>query len=259
MIPNYRISGPNEAPPLVLSHSIATNLHMWDRALPLLEQDFRVIRYDARGHGDTGASGTECTIATLQDDVVALLDHLGIERAHFAGLSLGGMTGIGLGLDHPERLFGLVICNASAETPAASRASWDDRIAQVRTDGIEALIEPTLTRWFTEAMQSDQETMDWMRAIMRTTSPDGYACGARAVQSLDLKKRLGEMTVPTLYLTGEQDAGASPQVVEEMQNLTPGSRFITIASAAHMSAVEQPIAVGTAIADFLNSLSAAPK
>jgi pimeloyl-ACP methyl ester carboxylesterase len=173
------MSGPIGATLLVLSHSLATNLELWDGVLPMLENDFRVIRYDARGHGGTVPSGTDCTMVALQGDVIALLDHLGIQRAHFAGLSLGGMAGIGLGLDHPDRLLEFVVCDAGAQTSPASRASWDDRIAHVGTLGVDGLVEPTLERWFSGAFRSDRDTMNWMRTMMRSTSADGYICCAR--------------------------------------------------------------------------------
>lgn len=252
---NYLISGPEAAPPLVLSHALSTDLHMWDPVMPLLEHDFRVIRYDARGHGASPTTGSDCTLAGFQRDVIDLLDRLEIPRAHFAGLSLGGMVGMGLGLDHSDRVLGLVVCDAPAEIPAAARATWEDRIAQVRSGGIEALVEPTLARWFTEAFRSNPENMDWMREMVRRTSVEGYACCATALQALDYKTRLAEMRVPVLFLTGEQDAGASPEVMGEMHDRTPGSRFVTVTGAGHLSAVEQPEEVGPAIAGFLKGVA----
>lgn len=254
MLPHYRISGPEGGAPLVLSHGLATNLHMWDPVLPALEQEFRVIRYDARGHGVTPSAGAACTLHDLQSDVIALLDHLDIARAHFAGLSMGGMVGMGLGLDHADRLLGLVVCDARADAPEAYRSSWDDRIARIKAGGLEVLVEPTLDRWFTEAFKSDSQGMAWMRAMVRTTSVEGFVCCARALQGLDYKRRLGEMRVPTLYLVGDQDAGAPPGVMRDMHRLTPGSTFIAISHAGHISAVEQPTAVAEAILGFLKAL-----
>ena len=251
---NYRVSGPQDAPALVLSHSLGTNLTMWDRVLPILEQDFRIIRFDFRGHGGTPPTGTNCTVADLQDDVIALLDDLGIRRTHFAGLSLGGMVGLGLALDHPDRLHGLVVCDAGAQTSAASRSTWDARIAQLGAGGMSVLVEPTLERWFGDAFRSDAEAMNWMRAMILGTSADGYICCARAVQGFDVKRRLGEIGVPTLYLTGEQDQSAAPAMMQELQALTPGSQFLAIPGAGHISAVENPAAVGAAIAGFLTAL-----
>ncbi|WP_114964573.1 alpha/beta fold hydrolase [Alkalilacustris brevis] len=250
MTPHYRISGPEGGAPLVLSHGLATNLHMWEPALPALEQEFRVIRYDARGHGATPSKGTVCTLHDLQSDVIALLDHLNIERAHFAGLS---MVGMGLGLDHADRLLSLVVCDARADAPEAYRSSWDDRIARIEAGGLDALVEPTLERWFTEAFKSDNQNMDWMRAMMRTTRTEGFICCARALQGLDYLRRLSEMRVPTLYLVGDQDAGAPPDVMRKMHCLTPGSKFVMIEDAGHISAVEQPATVAAEITRFIRA------
>lgn len=251
---SYRISGPADAPALVLSHSLGTNLAMWDRVLPMLEQDFRVICFDFPGHGGTPSTGPACTVDDLQRDVIALLDALEIKRAHFAGLSLGGLVGLSLGLDYPDRLLGLVVCDAAAQTSPASQATWDDRIAQVVAHGVDALIEPTLERWFGDSFRADTASMNWMRAMMGRTSAEGYICCARAVQAFNIRHRLGEMAVPTLYLTGAQDHSAPPAMVEALQPLTPRSQFVAIADAGHLSAVEQPAAVAKAIADFLKAL-----
>jgi 3-oxoadipate enol-lactonase len=251
---NYRVSGLAGAPVILLSHSLATNLSMWDLVAPLLEDRFRIVRFDFRGHGGTPALSSSCQVADLQNDAMTVLDELGIERAYFVGLSLGGMVGLATALDQPERLLGLVVCDAGAQSSVASRASWDDRIAQVAATGIDAIVEPTLGRWFGPAFRADDRKMDWMRAMVRTTEPEGYICCVRAIQDFDVKSRLGQMTVPTLYLTGDADGSAPPQLVEELHALTPGARFEVIADAGHLSAVEQPQAVASAILKFILAL-----
>lgn len=248
---NFAQSGAPNGPPLLLAHSLATNMAMWDDVMPALEANFRVVRYDLRGHGRTPPFANRCTLLDFQDDAIALLDHLEVDRANFVGLSLGGMIGLGLGLDHPNRISRLVVCNAGAATSPSGQTSWDERIASVRTHGIESLIEPTLERWFTRAYQTNKAAMDTMRAMMRTTSPRGYVCAARAIKALALKDRLSELSVPTLFVTGELDQGAPPNMVKDLHERVPGSLFLEIKGAAHMSAVEMPEAVGAAIAHFL--------
>lgn len=250
---NFQISGPADAPALVLSHSLATNLSMWDRVEPYLAGHFRVIRYDTRGHGATPNQVKVPTLADLERDVVELLDHLSIPRAHFAGLSLGGLVGLGLALDHPGRLISLVVCDAGPGGSVAARANWDERIAQVSSNGIDVIIESTLERWFGEAFRADAKAMEWMRAIVKNTTPRGYIDCARVVQAFDIRSRLGAIAAPTLLLTGENDSSAPPSVVQAMHQLIPNSRFVALPGAGHLSAAEQPAAFAAAVTHFLTS------
>lgn len=251
---HYQVSGPIDAPVIVLSHSLATNLSMWDSVASLLQTRFRVLRFDFRGHGESPAPAFPCTISDLVDDVVSLLDTLGIDSAYYVGLSLGGMVGLNVGLDRPERLLGLVVCDAGAETPAASRPNWDVRTAQVAANGMQSIVDQTLERWFGTPVRFDGEKMDRVRAMISGTSQEGYIYCAKAVQAFDVKHRLAEMTVPTLYLTGELDTSAPPHLVQDLQAVTPNARFLLIRDAGHLSAVDQPHAVAAAITDFVDGL-----
>lgn len=253
MIPSYLISGRPHGQPVVLAHSLATDRSMWDAMLPLLETHFQVIRYDARGHGSTPATGDAYTLQQLVADLIDLLDHLAIGRADFVGLSMGGMVGLGLGLDHPDRVRRLVVCDARADAPPAYRDAWDARIAAVKAGGMAAIGALTVDRWFTDGFKSDASAVARMRAMVEGTPVDGYVGCARALQGLDYKRRLETMTVPVLYLVGDQDAGAPPEEMRAMQRLTPGARFCQLAGAGHISVVEQPEEAGAAISDFLSS------
>jgi len=245
-------SGRADGPALVLAHGLATDLHLWDGVLPWLEPHLRVIRYDARGHGQSPApAGTDWRMDDLVGDALAVMDRFGLERAAFAGLSLGGMTGLGLALDHPARLTRLMVLNARADAPDAYVRAWDQRIALLRAQGLAALVEPTLSRWFTADFQADAAAMARMRAMVRRTSPAGFEGCGRALQGLDYRRRLPDMTVRTLYVIGDQDQGAPPEVMHEMAAATPGAQAQTIAAAGHLSAVEQPRAVAKAILRFL--------
>ncbi|MEM5544316.1 alpha/beta fold hydrolase [Sulfitobacter sp. AS92] len=252
MIPHYKVSGQPEGQPVILSHGLATDLSMWDAIVPQLETQFRVIRYDTRGHGATPPNGDCYTLADLVGDVIALMDHLSIARADFVGLSMGGMIGMGLGLEHSERLRRLVVCDARADAPEAYREAWKTRISAVRAGGMAAISGPTVDRWFTDAFKKDPASVAAMRGLVESTTIDGYVGCARALKELDYKRRLNGLAVPVLYLVGDQDAGAPPPEMREMQRLTPGARFEEIDRAGHISVVEQPAMASTIISDFLS-------
>lgn len=249
---NYQLSGLEGAPVVTLAHGLATDLTMWDFVVPRLEKHYRVLRYDSRGHGGSPATADNFTLDGLGLDVIGLLDSLKIERTHFVGLSMGGMVGMGLALDRPERLSSLVVCDARGDAPQAYKDSWNDRIALVRANGIEAIVEPTLARWFTDAFKAREDGMKFMRDMVLRTSVDGFIGSAEALKELDYARRLPEMTLPTLFLVGGEDAGAPPATMRTMHEATPGSSFVEIAGAGHISAVEQPEAVAAAVLEFLN-------
>lgn len=245
-------SGRADGPALVLAHGLATDLHLWDGVVPYLEPHCRLIRYDARGHGQSPApAGTNWRMDDLVADALSVMDRFGLHRAAYAGLSMGGMTGLGLALDHPARLTRLVVLNARADAPEAYVRAWDQRIATLHAQGLGVLVEPTLSRWFTAGFQADTAAMDRMRAMVLRTTPAGFEGCGRALQGLDYRRRLAEMTVPTLYLVGDEDQGAPPEVMREMAAATPGARTETITAAGHLSAVEQPRAVAEALLRFL--------
>jgi 3-oxoadipate enol-lactonase len=249
------LEGPEEAPCVVLSHGLATDLAMWDPLVPHLVPFYRVLRYDARGHGRTAAPAGDYTLGELGSDVIGLLDALGIERPHFAGLSMGGMVGMGLALDHSARFASITICDARGEATPQYRESWAERSRKVRESGIETMVEPSVTRWFTDRFQREEPaTIEWMRDMIRRTSSDGYCGCAGALRELDYERRLKDIAMPVLFLVGEADKGAPPDVMRGMHEKTPGSRFVTIADAGHLSAVEQPQAFATALLGFVDAV-----
>ncbi|WP_018699329.1 3-oxoadipate enol-lactonase [Amorphus coralli] len=253
------LEGPEDASCVVLSHGLATDLTMWDGLVPLLTQTHRVLRYDSRGHGESAATPGDYTLEQLGADVIGLLDACGLEKVHFAGLSMGGMVGMGLALHHPDRLLSLAVCDARGEAPPQYRDAWAERARKVRAEGIEAIVEPSVTRWFTRSFQTDQPSrMDAMRSMIRRTSVDGYAGSAAALRELDYERHLGKLTVPSLFLVGSDDAGAPPDVMRRMQSATPDSRFVEVANAGHLSAVEKPQAFAHALLDFLSDVDGRP-
>ncbi len=254
---NVRVDGVEDGPWVMLAHGLATDLSMWDDLVAALSARYRILRYDARGHGSTSATPGDYSWDLLVGDAVALLDRIGIQRAHFVGLSMGGMVGLGLALDHPARVLSLCACDARAEATPEYNEGWTERIQIVRTGGMDALVERTLRRWFTPAfLASPSQRLDKMRAMMRATSPDGYCGCAAALQTLDYARHLGSLKIPTLYVVGAQDLGAPPEVVRTMHASTPGSQFVEIPNAGHISAVERPAEFNGSIASFLDRISA---
>ena len=253
----YRVDGPRDGSWVTLAHGLATDLTMWDELTSALTGKYRVLRYDARGHGRSAATAGDYSWDMLVGDVQAILDHLGIERTHFVGLSMGGMVGLGLALDQPERLKSLIACDARAEATAEYNEGWIERIGIVRSGGMPALVERTLKRWFTPAfLAKPSPALDKMRAMMSATSRQGYCGCAAALQTLNYQPRLGEIRLPTLYLVGTQDLGAPPPVVRAMHAATPGSRYVEVPAAGHISAVERPASFNIAVRSFINEAEA---
>ena len=248
-----RIDGPDEGPWLVLSNSLATDHTMWNGQMALLTRHFRVLRYDTRGHGASAAPPGPYGFDDLVGDVLAVMNHHGVERAHYVGLSLGGMTGLGLALAHPERVAGLVCCSARADNPEPFVKSWDDRIALVVQGGTGALVPGTIERWLTPAFRAahPDETAS-LAAQIRGTSPEGYTGCAAALKTLDYLGRLGRITVPCGYIAGAQDSAAPVGAMQAMADATPGGELVVIPDAAHIANVNNPTAFDAALTRLLH-------
>jgi 3-oxoadipate enol-lactonase len=252
---NYELEGPASAPVVTLSHSLATNLSMWDPQVPALTSRYRVLRYDTRGHGGTDTPEGPYTLEQLAEDARALLRSLGIARTHFIGLSMGGMIGQVLGLRYPEILSSLVLCDTSSRVPADAGPMWEERIRVAQTQGMEPHVEPTLGRWFTAPFrEAHPEVVEPIRSMLRSTSPHGYIGCCRAIARLDLTDRLPEIAVPTLILVGEDDPGTPVAASRVMQERIKGSELVILRSASHLSNLEQPEAFNRAVNDFLARL-----
>lgn len=251
---NYRIDGREGAPWITFSNSLATNLSMWDGQAALLEGDYRILRYDQRGHGGTQAVTAPYSFDDLGDDVVALWDALGVERSIFVGLSMGGTTGLGLAINHGGRLDGLVACDCRCDSPPGFAAAWDDRIKVVRDGGMAALADPTVERWFTEGFHdASPDRVEWIRDMIRTTPLDGFIGGAKALQDIAYRDRLGDIATRTLFIAGAQDPAATPDYIRPMQEAVAGSSFALLDPAGHISNVENPDGFNQALMRYLNS------
>jgi len=252
---NYESSGREGAPVVVLSHSLGSNLVMWEPQLPVLEPYFRVLRYDTRGHGDSEAAAGPYSFESLAEDLVGLLDGLGIPQAHFIGLSMGGMIGQALGLVHPDKLLSLLLCDTAAANPPGSREIWQERIELVRKEGLAPLMEPTLERWFTpEFIRQAPPILEKIRQQFLTTSINGYVGCSQAIMELDYLERLEKIQIPTLIVVGKEDPGTPVSAARAMQERIVGSKLVILPGARHLSSVEQAGAFNRAVLDFLTKI-----
>ena len=243
--------GSRRAPVLMLSNSLAANLEMWQPQVAALARDYRIIRYDTRGHGASAVPAGPYTFGQLTGDVIALLDALEIDRVHFAGLSLGGMTALGLGIHHADRLLSITAACCGARAPAAAAAMWDERIQVAETQGMQALVEPTIERWFTAPMRAARAAeVAPVRAMIADTPVAGYAgCGA-ALKDLDYLDLLARIKLPTLFIVGTHDAAVPVATMQDMQARVAGSRLVELAG-AHLANIECADEFNQALGEFL--------
>lgn len=249
---HYGVSGPEGAPWVTLSHSIAADLSFWDAQAAALSSRFRVLRYDTRGHGKSGVGGGPDSLETLAADVVALWDALAIEKSHFVGLSLGGMTGVVLGLDHADRVDRLVIANARLEADAEFTARWDQRIALAESGGMAEIAEGAAPLWFTEGfIAAHPEVIAHVRTVIAATDPKGFAGAGRAIRAVDLRRRLPALAPPTLFIAAREDGACPAEGIRADHKAVAGSRYIELSPAAHISNLERPEDFTRAVEDFL--------
>ena len=233
---HYRLDGSHGAPPLMLCNSLGTTLEMWDAQVAELATQFRLVRYDQRGHGRSPLPPGPYSIEDLGRDALDLLDHLGIERTSFCGLSIGGMVGMWLASDAPERIDRLVLCSTAPILPP--REQWLERAATVRADGVSAIADAAIDRWFTPlAPDSLRESF---RTMLVETPAEAYAGCCEALADLDLRDRLAAIEAPTLVVTGAEDPVAPPETGEQLAASISGSRHVTVPGARHIANAEQP-------------------
>jgi 3-oxoadipate enol-lactonase len=253
---HYEMDGPESAPVVTLSHSLATDLSMWDPQVSALKSGYRVLRYDTRGHGGTDAPEGPYTLEQLAEDVRALLQALRIPKTHFMGISMGGMIGQVLALKNPGMLQSLILCDTSSRIPEEALPIWEERIGLAQKKGMDALAESTMERWFTASFRRKPlPALDKIRGMIRTTPVKGYVGCSRAIMRLNLTERLREITLPSFIIVGEEDPGtpvAASQVIHEQ---IKGSELVILKSAAHLSNIEQQDAFNTAVMAFLKRLA----
>ncbi|WEX08717.1 3-oxoadipate enol-lactonase [Chelativorans sp. AA-79] len=247
---HYRIDGSEGAPWIVFSNSITTGLSVWDEQAAALSNRYRILRYDQRGHGQTSVPPGPCTFDHLGGDVQALLDHLRIETCTFVGLSMGVPTGLHLYAHHPERVERLVFCNGQAGTAPGGARGWEERIEQARRDGMEALAEATVRRWFSPDFIASGSAEN-IRRMIAATPLEGFVACARALQDYAFADVLQTIRVPTLLIVGKDD-GKMPDTMRHMRAMIGGAALVEIPSAGHIPNVAQPELFNRALREFLD-------
>jgi 3-oxoadipate enol-lactonase len=223
--------------PVVLSNSLGSTAEIWDRQVPTLAKDYRVVRYDHRGHGESPVPPGPYTIAELGEDVLRLLDSLGVERASFCGLSLGGMVGMWLAAHAPDRIERLVLLCTSARLP---REPWLERARVVRAEGTSAVADAVVGRWFTPGFAArEPDLVARMRAMMAATPAEGYAACCEAIAAMDLRDDLAHIRAATLVLSAADDPAIPPAHPAAIAVAIPAARLVVIPDAAHLPTVEQ--------------------
>ncbi|QIK76108.1 3-oxoadipate enol-lactonase [Nocardioides piscis] len=243
---HHVVTGPDDAPVVVLSNSLGSTMSMWDAQAEALAEHFRVVRYDTRGHGGSPVPDGPYAIDDLADDVVALLDTLAVDRAHFVGLSLGGMTGMRLAARNPGRVERLVVLCTGAHLEPAS--AWHDRAATVRGQGTGAVAEAVVQRWFTPAfLDANPDMKASSEGLVAATPAEGYASCCEVIATMDLRPDLPTISAPTLAIAGADDPATPPPNLAEIADAVQDGRLLVVPEAAHLANAEQPATITPAI------------
>jgi len=245
--------GDPDAPAVFLAPALGTSLALWERLAGSLSDAFRVVRVDLRGHGGSASAAGPTTVTDLAEDVLGVADDLGIETFAHVGISLGGAVGLTLALDHPDRVEALVLVDSAARF--GDPASWTERAARVRAEGMAWLDAPTRERWFTpDFRETHRYEVDEVMRMLTSNSPAGYAACCDALASYDVTGRLGEVRVPTLVVAGAEDPTAGPDEARVLSDGIPGAGLTVIDGVAHLANVAAPEAVEAAVRAHLTGL-----
>lgn len=247
---SYDVEGPAGAPALLLINSIASTRELWARQVPAFAGAYRVLRYDARGHGRSSVPSGDYTIDQLGRDALAILDNAGVAAAHVCGISLGGLTAQWLGVHAPERLRSIVLANTGARI--GSTESWNERIALVRQKGMSAVADLTIPRWFSpEFQERDPDTVHAFRTMIQACPAEGYLGCCAALRDTDLREEVAAITCPTLLIASSDDAATAPEGLAFIRDRVAGARMVTVDS-RHLSNIERAEEFTAAVLDFLS-------
>lgn len=251
---HYQMDGASSGPVIVLSNSLGTNLAMWDPQVKLLANNWRIVRYDTRGHGQSTVTPGPYTIDQLGNDVLSVLDAAGIQRANFCGLSLGGLTGIWLGINAGDRFDRLTLCNTAARVGTVE--AWDARIATVRQSGMQAMGGITPGRWFTPGfVEKAPEVVKVTVAMVERTSADGYVGCCEALRDTDLRPQLSSIRNPILVIAGTHDPATPPSDGKQIRDGIRGAQYVEL-NTSHLSNVEAPQEFTGSLQRFLTQAEA---
>lgn len=251
---HYTIEG--EGPLVTMSHSLGCSLSMWDDQARTLRGRYRVLRFDTRGHGQTSAPPGPYRLEQMTEDLQGLLTGLGMTETHFVGLSMGGMIGQVFALQHPTMVRSLILCDTTSRYPEVARALWEDRIRTVEAKGMEPMVEPTLQRWFTAPFrEAHRDLMDRVRAMLRSTPPQGYVGCCHAIPKINVTDRLREIRCPALVIVGEEDPATPVEMARTIHAALPSAELAILRSASHLSNMEQPDEFNRVLVSFLDKVT----
>lgn len=248
---NVEVEGPENAPVLMISNSLGSNLHMWDDQIPALSKHFRVVRYDSRGHGLSAAPAGPYSLEQLGKDALAILDTLGVKKAHWMGLSKGGAVGQWLLLNAPDRIERAVLANTAAQFGTAD--TWNDRLRTLRELGLQGMVDAVIDRWFTKEFQAKApEAIARIKAAFEKTPADGYAACMAALRDIDLRDAIRNIRNQVLVIIGKNDPATPPEAGKAIAAAIPGARLVEL-DAAHLSNIEAADEFNKAVIDFLTA------
>jgi 3-oxoadipate enol-lactonase len=249
---HFRDDGATDAPAVMLLHSLATHSELWAPQRPVWSQAFRLISVDLPGHGASPGLPGPTTLDGMADEVVEVLNFLGIERVAAVGLSLGGMVAQAMALRHGHRIRALVIAHAGARTDATVREIWNQRIAQFESADMDALCQSTLQRWFPrDFAERAPLTLAWVEGLIRATQPSGYVAAIHAIQGLDHLDRLGAIAIPTLVVAGQADAAVPAAVAGQLVERLPNAQLRLLEGTGHLGNVQAPTVFAEEVGEFL--------
>lgn len=250
---NYSLQGPEDAPVVTLSNSLSTDFSMWDEQAPRLTQQYRVLRYDTRGHGRSEVTPAPYSMEQLADDVAGLLDSLGIKKTHFVGLSLGGMTAQMLALRRPDLISSLCLVATTCLPPYHGRQIWDERVASIRESGrFDHMLAPMMDRWLSMKFRRENtQRYDQVKEMVLRTPPEGYIGCSLAIAGFDVRDRLNEIDIPTMVIAGEEDPGTTVEDAQMIQAGIKGAELAVVPGARHLLNVDRPASFTPLLTEWL--------
>lgn len=247
---HVEVEGPQNAPALMLSNSLGTTWRMWDAQAPAFAKHFRLVRYDRRGHGQSGAPKGPYSMEMFGNDAVAIMDALELKKVHWLGLSMGGMVGQWLGANRPDRIDKLILSNTGSYYE--NKAPWNERIAAIRANGLASIADNIMKLWFTEGFRArEPETVARLKATLIATNLDGYVGCCEAIRDMDVRPGLPTIQSPTLVIAGKHDPSTPVPNSEYIRDHIRGAK-LAILDAAHIANIEQPEAYTKTVLEFLN-------